>query len=172
MRSRARPPLNASASTWPTSRTSGTTTSTGRSSPWRQRQRKYTGRSSVSKTASLGAPSTWTPDSLDSGSNRACNPSGYPCGRPGRPPAVELHITLGVRVSFRDGLPALHALSEIGQWVASVVALFAPVFETRKAKRLWNAPRGAGSTKLRFLYAATRTELNVSPHKVAPYRPS
>lgn len=60
----------------------------------------------------------------------------------GPEPLVELHITLGVHISFRNGLPALVSLGTIGKWIASVVALFAPVFETRKAKRLWDAPRG------------------------------
>jgi hypothetical protein len=57
-------------------------------------------------------------------------------------PLAELYITLGVHISFRNGLPALFSLRVIGEWVGSVIGLFAPVFETRKAKRLWNAPRG------------------------------
>ena len=60
----------------------------------------------------------------------------------GPDPYVEMNLTVGVLIAFRNGLPAQETLGQLGNWVKSVIDWFAPEFETRKARRLWGLPRG------------------------------
>jgi hypothetical protein len=56
-------------------------------------------------------------------------------------PEVEMDFQVAVRITFRNGLPALDTLVSLGNWVGNVIEYFAPQFEDRKARRLWGAPR-------------------------------
>jgi hypothetical protein len=57
-------------------------------------------------------------------------------------PHVEMDIAVAVIVSFRNGLPALETLVNLGNWVRSVIDAFAPQFENGQARSLWGLPRG------------------------------
>jgi hypothetical protein len=60
----------------------------------------------------------------------------------GPKPHVEMDIQVAVLITLRNRLPALDTLAQIGNWVASTIEWFAPVFENREARKLWGLPRG------------------------------
>jgi len=73
---------------------------------------------------------------------QGAEPFWMPVRPTGPNPEVEMDLQIAVRVTFRNGLPALEILSRLGKWVAGLVEWFIPEFETRKARTLWGAPRG------------------------------
>jgi hypothetical protein len=60
----------------------------------------------------------------------------------GANPQVNVQFEGEGEICFRNGLPARESLAKIGDWVKSVLTWFQPEFETPRAKRLWDLPRG------------------------------
>ena len=85
----------------------------------------------------------------------------------GPKPEVEMDIKVAVLVTFRNGLPVLNTLAKLGQWVSRAVEAFAPEFDGREARRLWDAPRGGWiedvPIRMRTTFYTTQRADNHSP---------